>query len=437
MNSIRYAKKIPVKYNVDIFVAGGGPAGAAAAIMASRQGSKVYLAEAHTCCGGMGTAGLVPLFMTFTDGVNFLAGGIGKEILERLRKAGGTLTEGRAIIRAEVLKRLYEEMLMESGVQFTYYTKLVDVVVKNGMVSEAICDGKSGLFAVKAKVFIDGTGDGDLAVSAGAKYEKGDDKGLMMAGTLCSLWSGIDWDKVAKSGLAQASMLEKAFKDGVFTVKDRHLPGMMQLGETLGGANIGHTFGVDGTNEQSLTKAYLQGRKYVPEYERYYKKYFKGYEKMELAATGSLLGIRETRRIIGDYILNVDDFKKCAVFEDEIGRYSYRIDIHASNPDKKSFAKFKKEFSFLYLNKGESYGIPYRILVPSKLKNVLVAGRCVSTDRYMQSSIRVMPGCYITGQAAGMAAAIMAEDKKDSRSIDVRKLQKKLKKAGAYLPNLK
>jgi len=437
MKNIRYVKKIPVKYNIDVFVAGGGPAGASAAIMAARQGKKVYLAEAHTCCGGMGTAGLVPVFMTFTDGVNFLAGGIGKEILERLRKAGGTYPKENKTIKAEVLKRLYEEMLTEAGVHFTYYTKVVDAIVKKGVVSEVICDGKSGLFAVKAKVFIDGTGDGDLGVFAGAKYEKGDDKGLMMAGTLCSLWAGIDWDKFAKSGLAQASGLEKAFKDGVFTVKDRHLPGIIRVGSIMGGGNIGHTFGVDGTNERSLTEAYLRGRKYMSEYEKYYKKYLKGYENMELAATGSLMGIRETRRITGDYILSVEDFKKCAVFNDEIGRYSYRVDIHSSTPDKKSFLKFEKEFTSLFLEKGESYGIPYRILVPLRLKNVLVAGRCVSTDRYMQSSIRVMPGCYITGQAAGMAAAIMVEEKKDSRSIDIRKLQKRLKKAGAYLPNLK
>ncbi len=293
----------------------------------------------------METAGLVPVFMIFTDGINFLADGIGREILERLRKAGGTFLEDSVYIKAEVLKRLYEEMLIESDVQFTYYTKLVDVTVKNGVVREGICDGKSGLFAVRTKVFI------------------------------------------------------------------------------------------DGTDEQSLTHAYIHGRKSMLEYKKYYMEYLKGYEKMELAATASLLGIRETRRIKREYVLNFNDFKNCSVFEDEIGRYSYRIDIHESNPSRKSHKEFLT--TSLYMDKGKSYGIPYRILVPLRLKNVLVAGRCVSTDRCMQSSIRVMPGCYITGQAAGMAATIMVEDKKDSRSINVRKLQKRLKKAGAYLPNFR
>ncbi len=439
MKTISYVRKIPVRYDVDVFVAGGGPAGAAAAIMAARQGMKVYLAEAHTCCGGMGTAGLVPVFMQFTDGVNFLAAGIGEEILKNLQKAGGTFPEDARTIKAEILKKVYEQMLIDAGVNFTYHTRLVDVITSKGVVREGICNGKSGLFAVRAKVFIDGTGDGDLAYLAGAKYEKGDKNGLMMPGTLCSLWAGIDWEKVNRSGLRQNDMklLGKAFRDRVFTIHDRHLSGMSRVGVILGGANIGHTFGVDGTDEKSLTQAYIRGRNYLPEYERYYKKYLKGFEKMELVASGSLMGIRETRRITGDYVLNIEDFKSRAVFEDEIGRYSYPVDIHPSATDRKSYAEFLKEFTAFRLREGESYGIPYSILTPKGLKNVLVAGRCVSTDRYMQSSIRVMPGCYITGQAAGMAAAMMVKDKKYSRSISVRKLQKRLKTAGAYLPNFR
>ena len=156
---------------------------------------------------------------------------------------------------------------------------------------------------------------------------------------------------------------------------------------------------------------------------------------MELVASGSLLGIRETRRILGDYVLTVEDFNHRAVFEDEIGRYSYPVDIHIARPDKESYQKFEKEFTSLRLRKGESYGIPYRCLTPRGLHNVLVAGRCISTDRSMQSSIRVMPGCYITGQAAGVAAAMMAEKETHSRRIDIKELQRRLVDMGAYLPN--
>jgi len=380
--------------------------------------------------------------MQFTDGVNFLAGGVGREVLDALQAADGTLPAPCGMdgmgIRAEVLKRVYDEMLAEAKVPFSFHTQVIDVPVHDGEVHEAVCAGKSGLFAIRAKVFVDCTGDGDLAALAGAPYEKGDADGNMMPGTLCSLWAGIDWQKVQESGLgARGSRMEEAFKDGVFTLEDRLLPGMWRVGAALGGGNIGHAFQVDGTDEESLTRAYVWGRKSLQEYELYYKRYLKGFEEMELVATASLLGVRETRRIIGDYVLNIDDFTNQSVFEDEVGRYSYPVDIHVTRPDKESFERFRKEFTSLRLGKGESYGIPYRVLTPKGLKNVLVAGRCVSTDRNVQASIRVMPGCYITGQAAGVAAAMTARKATDTRGIDTRELQARLKAMGAYLPNFK
>lgn len=433
-----YKRKLNIRHETDVLVAGGGPAGAAAALAAARQGARVHLIEAHSCLGGMGTAGMVPAFMQFTDGINFLAGGIGREILEALNAANGTVPPNGMGIRAEVLKRVYDNLLTDSGVKISLHTHLVDVSSEDGLVREAICAGKSGLFAIRAKMFVDCTGDGDLAAFAGASFEKGDESGHMMPGTLCSLWSGIDWQKVKESGLGTGNKrIEDAFKDGVFSLEDRHLPGMWRVGETMGGGNIGHTFEVDGTDEESLTRALMWGRKSLLEYERYYKEYLKGFENMELVATGSLLGVRETRRITGDYILNIKDFNPSSTFDDEIGRYSYPIDIHIAKPDKQSYDAFHKEYTSMRLAKGESYGIPYRILTPEGLNNVLVAGRCVSTDRNMQASIRVMPGCYITGQAAGTAAAMAARTGATTRSIDIRDLQANLKNAGAYLPNFR
>lgn len=438
ITEISYNRELKVRYEPDILVVGGGPAGVAAAVAASRQGASVRLVEAHSCLGGMGTAGMVPAFMQFTDGVNFLAGGIGREILDRLRAAGGTVPPEGSGIRAEVLKRVYDNLLEDADIPFTFHTQLIDVCADTGHVREAVCAGKSGLFAIRAKVFVDCSGDGDLAALAGASYEKGDTNGAMMPGTLCSLWGGIDWPKVRESGLGTGNKrIEEAFRDGIFSLEDRHLPGMWRVGASLGGGNIGHTFDLDGTDEESLTRAYLWGRQSLQEYERYYKNYLKGFEKMELVVTGSLLGVRETRRIIGDYILNIDDFRDLSCFEDEIGRYSYPIDIHIAKPDKDSYDDFLKEFTTMRLGKGESYGIPYRILTPKGLDNTLVAGRCVSTDRSMQASIRVMPGCYITGQAAGVAAALAAKAGTDTRVVAPRDVQKALKDLGAYLPNFR
>jgi len=384
----------------------------------------------------MGTAGLLPIFMPFTDGVNFLAGGIGREIKERLTRAGGNGPGSDVTIRAEVLKRVYDDLITEVRAEFCFHTQLIGVETNGDRVAAAILAGKSGIFAVRAKQFIDCTGDGDLAAEAGAPYEKGDSQGNMMAGTLCSLWTGIDWNVAAKEGIPfQEERLEQAFKDKVFTVEDRHLPGMFRVGEHVGGGNIGHTFGVDGTDERSLTQATVQARKSLVEYERYYKQYLRGFEHMELVATGAMLGIRETRRILGDYVLNLDDFKRRAVFEDEIGRFSYPVDIHASRASAADYRKFLEEFKSLRYGKGENYGIPYRSLIPRTLSNVFVAGRCISTDRYMQSSIRVMPACFITGQAAGVAAAMAVEKGTDARGVPVAALQQRLKTLGAYLPN--
>ena len=436
--TISFDRRVPVRYDVDVFVAGGGPAGVAAALAASRQGARVFLAEGTSCFGGMGTAGLVPAFMCFSDGLHFLAAGIGEEIYQQLKRYAELPIDdvsSSVSINVEALKRVYDDLMVASGAAFLFQTQVIGIESEGGHVSSAICAAKSGLFAVKARVFIDATGDGDLAVWAGAPYEKGDSQGNMMPGTLCSLWADIDWKAANANPMRDDSQLAQAFADGVFTVHDRHLPGMWWVGKHTGGGNIGHTFGVDGTDETSLTQALLGGRKALAEYETYYKKYLKGYEEMVLVATGSMLGLRETRRIFGDTILCQADFLQRAVFEDEIGRYNYPVDIHASKPDQAAYAQFEEEFARLRYQKGESYGIPYRILTPRGLDNVLVAGRCVSTDRSLQGSIRVMPGCYITGQAAGVAAAIAVEKNTTTRGFAVQELQQRLKKTGAYLPN--
>ncbi len=431
--TMTFSRDVPIRHEADVFVAGGGPAGVAAAAAAARGGCSVYLAEGQACLGGMGTSGLVPVFMQFTDGIHFLAGGIGREIHDELHRLGGIGEGSNPVIHPEVLKRVCDAILLKEKVDFSLMTQLI-AVEKSGpdTVSAAILAAKSGIFAVKADIYIDCTGDGDLAAWAGADCAKGDGSGQMMAGTLCSRWSNIQWSKSRWED--QAASLEQAFRDGIFTVHDRHLPGIFSWNGSMGAGNTGHAFGLDGTDEDSLTEALVRQRAALMEYREYYRKYCPGFESAELIATASLMGVRETRRIRGDYELTLQDFISRASFEDEIGRYAYGIDIHESTPDRKDYRKFEEEYRTLRLKEGESYGIPYRILTPKGLRNVLTAGRCVSSDRYMQSSIRVMPACYITGQAAGAAAAAAVRSRTDTRGFDVRILQKALRDMGGYLP---
>ena len=170
--SVSYTRNIPVRYEVDVFIAGGGPAGIAAAVTAARSGSKVFLAEAQSCLGGMGTLGLIPAFCMFGDGVNFLAYGIGKEIFDRMnRNRSEEMKKHERCIEFEPLKLLYDKIMQESGADFTFMTNVVDVIHTDGHIEAVICSSKSGMFAVKAGIYIDCTGDGDMSVMAGAKYE--------------------------------------------------------------------------------------------------------------------------------------------------------------------------------------------------------------------------------------------------------------------------
>lgn len=412
---MEYKLDIETKFEVDVFVAGGGPAGVAAAVSCARCGKTVFIAEKSGCFGGMGTLGLVPEMMNFDNGKDFLAIGIGREIRDGL--FGKCPNDRRTyIVKVEEVKKFYDDMILKSGAEFRFFTSLVDVISEDGVVKAAVLHSKSGFYAVKAKVFIDCTGDGDLCVMAGAEYEMGGESGVTMPATLCSMWGGINFDK--RFG-GDTYRLDEAIDDGVFSQSDKLLPGIFPIfwDAGIGGGNVGHCFGVDATDEKDLTNAMILGRKIIREYEYYYKNYLKGYENAVLCGTANVLGVRESRRIIGDYRLCLEDYINKADFEDEIGRYSYPIDIHIESPDEKSAEKFA-ELNSIRLKKGESFGIPYRALIPKRLKNVLVAGRCISSDRYIQSVVRVIPCCFITGQAAGIAAA-MASKTGDVRIIDI------------------
>lgn len=446
---VNYQKELEVRYTVDVLVAGGGPAGVAAAVSCAEQGRKVLLVEPFPAFGGAAANMLVPAFMQFDDGEHFLAGGIGRRVWDALMAEADARYERPSrcgSIAIENLKRVYDRMVTASGARFLFYTEVVDVGVDDGRIAHVVCSDRGGLFAVRAKVFIDCTGSAVLSARAGAETAFGDENGQTMAATLCSLWSGINWRTVFDGGNRQAARLDDAFRDHVFTNEDRHLPGMWFVTEQseedipdgVGGANIGHVYNVDERDSVSLTEGIVRGRQQLTEYRRYYKEYVTGFEHAEPVVSAPYLGIREGRRVSCDYRLVMSDFLNRASFPDEIGRYAYPVDIHSSTNDEEGYRQYAETFRNMRYGKGESYGIPLRSLLVKGFANLLVAGRCICTDRAMESSVRVMPGCFITGQAAGIAAAVACEQTEtDIHRLPVGEVQKRLSAMGAYLPNFR
>lgn len=434
MGSLRYEYCVDVLYDVDVFVAGGGPAGIAAAVTAARAGKKVYLAESFGAFGGSAVTMLVPSFVRFDNGKDFMSGGIGREVYDYIEKHCSESHKPFCPhgIPVELLKILYDDMVRECGVLYALYTTLIDVKTDGRMIDYVVCYSKGKKYAIRAKVYIDCTGDGELSALAGAAFEMGNENGETMSATLCALWSGIDWKRTIPP---DDRKLKKAIEDGVFTTADYHLPGIYPIASGIGGSNIGHVFGIDPVDAHSLSRGSMQARKQLEEYRRYYREYLEGFENMEIVCSAPYLGIRESRRIIGRYILSLDDYINRRRHEDDIGVFSYPVDIHASQDNNESYREYLEFFEQYRYNVGEVYGIPYRTLTPRDYDNLLVAGKCISADRYMMSSIRVMPCCYITGQAAGAAAGLFIDQKVESiHAVNVPSLRKKLKDMGAFLP---
>lgn len=430
--TVKYNMNLSIKYDVDVFVAGGGPAGMAAAVSAAQSGASVFLAESFGSFGGAAAHALVPAFMQFTDGVRFLAGGVGRRVRDYIREHCPDNCKKYCpdSIPVETLKLCCDELMLSSGARFEFFSRVAGAAVEDGRIQYVVIAAKGETYAIRSKLYIDCTGDGDLAALAGAEFEQGDENGDTMAATMCALWNGIDWSRVVKP---DSRCLDLAFTDRIFTNEDRHLPGIWPISTSTGGSNAGHVYGIDGTRADSLTRGMVEGRRQLQEYRRYYREYLSGYEQAEPVVSAAQIGIRETRRILGDYVLNLQDFLDRAVFDDEIGRYAYPIDIHSGQNTRAGYDEYEKKFAKLRYEKGESYGIPYRSLLVKGFDNLLTAGRCISTDRSMQASVRVMPCCFLTGEAAGIAGAMAAASDSDTRHVDVRGLQDKLLQLGSAL----
>lgn len=431
-------RKVSIVADAQVVVCGGGPAGIAAAVAAARIGRSVILIEQTGCLGGLGTAGLVPVFCPATDGERVVAAGICKEVMDKLaNRMGVEIRYEWFPFDPEILKTLYDDIVLDAGVQLFLATTLADVIVEGNQVQAVVAANRAGLQAITGSVFIDATGDGNVSAWAGAEWELGGDQGEVMGPTLCSMFSNVDWDRysqAAKAGQDARNIWLRLMDAGEAPVPEYHFVGVFKASPTRSGNNLGHIYGVNGIDERSLTRGYVEGRKLARIYLDFYRNHVPGFENAELSATAALLGVRETRRVIGDYVLNYQDYLARATFPDEIGRFAYPVDIHSATTDPAAQKRVEEEFRSSSLRAGESYGIPYRSLVVKGLNNLLVAGRCMSADRRMQSSLRVMPGCFITGQAAGVGAALAIEGRCTVRDINIAKLREILRYQGQYLP---
>jgi FAD-dependent oxidoreductase family protein len=442
-------REIPIEAGYDLVVAGGGMGGTAAAVCAARLGAKVLLVEATGCLGGMGTSGLVTAFDPMADGEQMLVGGFMRKLVETMHERGFLGPQVTpdffrqryhcwTPFSVEGLKLVLDELVVTSGVEVRLFTRVIDADADRaaGRVRGVILHNIEGYRLVRAKAFIDATGDAVLADLCGATCrEPGRDTPTPMPATLCSLYAGIDWQRFRAGSVSQREAVERAVADGHFTQPDLHLPGLSQVGQVLGYLNGGHVFHLDALRCTSLTDGMMLGRRIVREYLAFYREYVPGCEDMELVTTASLMGVRESRRIVGEYELTVDDYHARRQFPDQIGVFNKFIDIHPYDCSKAEFERFEKEATETgRLGEGECFGIPYGILVPKGWANLWVAGRCNSSDVAVHGSIRVMPAAAIMGQAAGTAAVQSANLGQPACDLDTKRLVISLRENGANLP---
>lgn len=430
--------KLPVRYRVDVLVVGGGPAGIASAMAAARNGASTLLIEQRGFVGGMGTAALVPAFCPYTDGEKPIIRGIGLELLNRMKEAAGEAFLQRygdrldwVPIDVEVLKRVYERKLLDSGADILMHTMVGHVWVKQSKIEGIVAVNKDGMFIVQAQTYIDTTGDGDIAALAGVPFQIGGESGELQPATMCYTVAGADRSRfktyLTESGDTDQIPLavQQAQQDGMLPEGRKEVSGFAWITDSIVGVNFGHVFGINGTKAEDLTRGAIEGRKLVEGQIRFLKKYVPGFEHIHLVHTGDQIGIRETRRIQGRYTLVVEDFLEAKSFPDDIARNAYFIDIHLANAHSK--------MRIQHLPKGQSHGVPFRCMLPVNIDNLIVAGRSVSSDRAVQGSLRVMPNCFAMGEAAGTAAAIAVHDQCGFPTVSIETLQSQLRKQGAYI----
>lgn len=449
---IEPAKELTVKKEVDVLVVGSGPAGLIAAQAAAEDGLKVMLIENRSFVGGNMTIGL-PILGFLGQKGNQIIKGIPQKFIDRL-KAVDAASEHRpcplhmslTLVEPEAVKNVGLEMLIEAGVDVLLYAFCVGVIKEDNELKGVIIESKSGREVILAKTIIDCTGDADVAFKAGVPCEKGNEVGGAQPPTLMFCMGGVDTEKLRMSIAEEPrtyltdfipaeyfgqnnqfivvglrSVMQKA-RDAGYNLPVERTILITGLREGEVWVNMSRINGVDGTSPDSLTHGEIEGRKQVEEIQRYLTEYVPGFEEAYFTKMAPFLGIRETRRIVGQYVMTADDILSCRRFDDSVAVASYPLDIHHPEGGGCTLTWC-----------GDCYDIPYRTLIPKKIENLIVAGRCISTTHEAMSAIRVMAPCMAMGEAAGRAAKLAIRNGVLPSQLDVQQLRAELLEKGAYL----
>ncbi len=427
--SIEFSKKIESIGKYDVVVLGGGPAGVSAAIEAAENGASVLLVEAAGMLGGMATSGLVGPFMTVYDpkGEDLLVGGIYRKIVERLEKYSAVIlpeqTEAPSLHTSFIekyhknvtpfntfsLQIVLDEMVNDAGVDLLLYTRFADCITENGKIKSVVLLALEGLVSVSADVFIDCTGNADVVAAAGFEFYKGEEKsGVPQPGTLMFEVDDVDDDAYLARG-ARPEYPVKAYlmpQNGTYKV------------------NHYRVFDVDATNSRSMTKGHIKARRQVLDAYNVLKNKTEGFSNAKITQVASVLGVRESRHIVGEYKITVSDICKGTKFCDSIAVYGYGMDVHPRN---------ESESGNFKIATADKYYIPYRSLIPKNSHNLIVAGRSISCESQAAGGLRCMPSCMAMGQAAGAAAAIAVKNALPVKNVDIKQLKELLRKKGAIV----
>lgn len=472
-------RDISVVSEVDVAVVGAGCAGLAAALAAARNGAKVALIERLGFLGGCLTATMMDTVWMFRAGDQRAVEGLAIEVLNRVKAQGGVdgVPGYRVYVDTEKFKLVADQMVLEAGIELWFHALGAAPVMANNAVSGVIIESKSGRQAIKARVLVDASGDGDIAARAGAQFEMGRfSDGLTQPVSTSFRLSNVDFQGM-RSYYAEfpddiwfARLVKQAREKGDFDVP-RHsvvYHGMRPWGE-LTGINATRMFVKDPTDVRELTAAEVEGRRQVYAVAAMLRKYAPGFANCEVSYIATQVAARESRRVVGGYILTEDDVLNGSTFADAIAKAPCFVDIHDPKgvgfqvvypkmprpeddpvsiswrsgdpnsvfetnirPAKMPSRAWHKEDQLRIAN-AATFDVPYRCLVPVRLDGLLTAGRCISADHVAEGSIRYLAISFATGQAAGTAAAMAARSGLQPRHVDVQALRRRLAEQGAYL----